>query len=107
METWFLIGGLALVAVFNAVLAVTLTRQRAVAESLKSVLRMDELEAEIAVLSGRLTKIQKQTAAGAAVEARQEAKSLKEQAMEQLATDPYPANAEGRPKVLSFPRGAA
>ena len=103
METWFLIGGLVLVAVFNAVLAMALTRDRAKENSTKTALKLDELEADIAFLSGRLTKLQKQTAAGAAVEARQEAKSLKEQAMEQLATDQYPANADGRPKVHSFP----
>ena len=102
METWFLIGGLALVAVFNAVIAAALTRDRARRESHKNTLRLDQLDADIEFLSGRITKNQKQKASEASVEARAETKSLKQQAMEQLVEQMPPVVVNERPSVVNI-----
>lgn len=106
VETWFLIAGLSSVAVLNAAIAWALTRDRARRAYQDTVLRLDGLEADIALVSGRLTRSQKQLASQSSVEARQEAKSLKDEATDLLRVQPTQKRGSGRPSVVSLPRSA-
>ena len=100
METWFLIAGFASIAAFQAFVGFALMRDRARRDRARANLRVDELDADIAAISQRLTKAQKLYAAGMSNEARQEAKTLKQEAMEHLGKQDYPPNASGRPSVV-------
>lgn len=100
METWFFAAGLVLVLVISTFISEFLTRRARDGDSRKYLLRVDQLEADIDYLSARLTKSQKQTAAQASVEARESAKSLKDEAQSRLALEPSPPKAEARPTVI-------
>ena len=103
---WILIfGGFVLIAIAQVAIATLLNRARGRSDTLKNAIKIDEIEAEIINLSHRITRGSKRDAAEKSVDAREEAKSLKDEALQHLAKDNAPADSTGRPSIVTFPRG--
>jgi len=100
MEMWYLVAGCALVAVVNAVISMVLIARSRGSDTREYVLKLDQLEADVDYLSGRITKAQKQTAAQASVASREDAKSLKDEATIRLSSQGAQAKAQVRPSVI-------
>jgi len=101
MDVLVISVGMVVVAGFQALLAYAATRSRAYGQFKEFTLTVDKLEADIAFLSDRLTKMQKRQAAETSVEARRDAKSLKDEAEAHLMDNKGLGAVPVRPSVFS------
>ena len=106
LETILLVSGFVLITIAQVVISTLANRARGRSDTLKNAIKIEELESEIINLSHRITRSSKRDAAEKSVEAREEAKSLKDQAYAHLAKENASAEPLGRPSVVSFPRGS-
>jgi len=104
-ELILLVAGFVLVTIAQVVIFTLVNRARGRSDTLRNEIKIEELEAEIVNLSHRITRAAKRDAAEKSVDAREDTKSLKDEAYLRLAKENEPAAATGRPSVVSMPRG--
>ncbi len=104
---WILLSvGFVLITIAQVLIFTLANRARGRSDTLKNAIKIEELEAEIINLSHRITRASKRDAAEKSVDAREEAKSLKDQAYAHLAKENASEGTTGRPSVVTFPRGS-
>jgi len=104
MENAIFIGSMVVLAGFSGFFGGLLLHASALRRVHNLAMMVEQLTGDIENLSSRLTTFQKKQASQQGVEARVEAKSLKDEATIRLASENAPKPPEGRPGILTFRR---